>query len=49
MKKRGVIADYIPWIIIAVIVLTLLMLSIFLLRGKGIGMIDKIKNLFTGG
>jgi len=49
MKKRGIISDYLPWVIIAIVVLTILMLAIFLLRGKGVGLIDKIKNLFTGG
>jgi hypothetical protein len=49
MKKRGIVSDYLPWIIIAVVVLTVLMIAIFLLREKGVGLIDRIKGLFTGG
>lgn len=46
--KLGVIADYLPWIIIAVILLTLLMISIFFLRESGVSIIDRIKGLFAG-
>jgi len=52
MKKRGrkgEISEYLPWIIIAVILLVIVLLSIFLLKGKGIEFIDKIKNIFKGG
>ncbi len=45
LNKRGVIADYLPWIIIAVIVLTLIMISIFYLKGQGFSLIDKLKNI----
>ncbi|MDP3992050.1 MAG: hypothetical protein Q8P79_00910 [Nanoarchaeota archaeon] len=51
MKKRGkkgIIADYLPWILIAVAVLVILMISIFILRGQGVSFIDKIKGLFGG-
>lgn len=43
--KKAVIADYLPWILIAVAVLVILMITIFLLREKGVSLIDKIKNL----
>ena len=46
MEKRGIVADYLPWILIAVAVLVILMISIFILRGQGISLIDKIKNIF---
>jgi len=49
LKKKGVIADYLPWIIIAVIVLTVVMIFIFALRGQGFSLIDQIKGLFRGG
>ncbi len=49
MKKRGIVTDYLPWILIAVAVLVVVMISIFLLKGKGEGLIDQIKNLFGGG
>jgi hypothetical protein len=48
-NKRGIIADYLPWLLIAIAVLVILMISIFLLKGKGFEFIDKIKGLFRGG
>lgn len=45
MKKRGIISDYLPWILIAVAVLVILMITIFVLRGRGVSLIDQIKNL----
>jgi len=44
--KKGIVADYLPWIMIAVAVLVILMVAIFLLKGQGTSFIDKIKNLF---
>ena len=46
MKKRGIITEYLPWLLIAVAVLVILMITIFVLKGKGISLIDQIKNLF---
>jgi len=48
MRKRGVISDYLPWLLIAVAVLAIVMVTIFLLKEKGFSLIDKIKDLFTG-
>jgi len=45
-NRKGVIADYLPWILIAVAVLVILMIAIFVLREKGISLIDKIKGIF---
>lgn len=45
-NKKGVISDYLPWLLIAIAVLVILMITIFLLKGKGISLIDQIKNLF---
>jgi uncharacterized protein YoxC len=47
--KRGIISDYIPWLIIAVAILAILVISIFVLKGKGASAIDQIKNIFGGG
>tara|TARA_Y100000034_G_scaffold42057_1_gene51625 strand:+ start:4885 stop:5034 length:150 start_codon:yes stop_codon:yes gene_type:complete len=47
MKKRGIISDYLPWLLIAIAVLAIVMVSIFLLKDKGISLIDRIKDLFT--
>ena len=49
MNKRGIVADYLPWILIAVAVLVIMTITIFVLREKGISAIDTIKNLFRGG
>lgn len=46
--KRGIVADYLPWILIAVATLVILMIAIFVLKGKGISLVDKIKGLFGG-
>jgi hypothetical protein len=45
MNKGGIVADYLPWILIAIAVLVILMISIFILKGQGVSIIDKIKNL----
>lgn len=45
MEKRGIVADYLPWILIAVAVLVILMLSLFVLKGAGSSLIDKLKGL----
>ncbi len=49
MKKKekfGIISDYLPWLIIAVAVLVIVMITIFLLKSQGLTLIEKIKNLF---
>ncbi|MBU4069725.1 MAG: hypothetical protein KJ646_01975 [Nanoarchaeota archaeon] len=46
MRKKGVISEYLPWILIAIAVLTIIVISIFLLKEKGFTLIDQIKNLF---
>lgn len=52
MKKRfdkaGIISEYLPWLLIGIIILAIIMVSIFLLRGKGFEFIDKIKEIFGG-
>ena len=48
MKRKGVISDYLPWLIIAVAVLVIVMITIFLLKEEGSSIIEKIKNLFIG-
>ncbi len=47
-KKRAVISEYLPWLMIAVAVLAILMVTILLLKEKGVSLIDSIKNLFRG-
>jgi Na+-driven multidrug efflux pump len=43
---NGIVSDYLPWLLLAVIALVLFMVSIFVMRGEGNSIIDKIKNLF---
>ena len=44
--KRGVITEYLPWILIALAVLVILMIVIFTISSQGGTLVDKIKNLF---
>jgi hypothetical protein len=46
MGKRGIITEYLPWILIALAVLAILMIAIFVLKEKGTSVIEGIKNLF---
>ena len=48
MKKRGIISDYLPWLLIAVAILAILLIAIFVLKDKGVSLVDAIKNLFGG-
>ena len=45
-KKRGIISEYLPWLLIALAVLAILMITIFVLKDQGVSLIDQIKNLF---
>ena len=47
-NKRGVVSEYLPWLLIGIAVLAIVMISIFLLKGKGFEFIDQIKNIFAG-
>lgn len=44
--KKGIVTEYLPWLLIALAVLVVLMIAIFILRGQGISLIDKIKDIF---
>jgi len=44
-EKGGIISEYLPWILIAVAVLVILMITIFILKGRGISLVDNLKNL----
>jgi len=46
MKKRGIISNYLPWLLITVAILAILLISIFILKERGVSLIDQIKNLF---
>jgi len=48
MKKRGIVSEYLPWILIAVAVLVILMIAVFVLREKGVSVIENFGNFFRG-
>jgi len=48
MEKRGIVTEYLPWILIALAVLVILTITIFVLKEKGISALDAIKNIFRG-
>lgn len=51
MKKRckkGIITEYLPWLLIALLVLVIVLISVFYLKDKGISLIDQIKGFFGG-
>ncbi|MFH1365503.1 MAG: hypothetical protein ABIH28_02890 [archaeon] len=45
-EKKGIISDYLPWLLIALAVLVILMIAIYFLSGNSFSLIDKIKLLF---
>ena len=45
-NKKGIVADFLPWLIIGIAVLVITAVAIFVLREKGISLIDQLKNLF---
>jgi len=46
MKKRGIVSDYLPWILIAIAVLVIVLIGYYVLKQKGVSAIDYIKTLF---
>ncbi len=48
-NKRGVVSEYLPWILIALVLLVLVMISIFFLKEQGVSLMDQIKNIFRRG
>jgi hypothetical protein len=44
--KRGIVTEYLPWLLIALITLVIILITIFFLKEKGVSFIDQIKNLF---
>ena len=45
MNKRGIITEYLPWIMISVAVLAIVLISLVVFKEKGVSIIDSIKNL----
>jgi hypothetical protein len=48
ISKKGIVSEYLPWLLIGLAVLAILMIGAFLLKGKGFEFIDKILSLFKG-
>jgi TM2 domain-containing membrane protein YozV len=46
MGKKGIVTEYLPWLIIGVAVLVILAIAIFVMREKGTAIVDQLKNLF---
>jgi hypothetical protein len=49
MLKRGIVSEYLPWLLIALAVLVIVLISVFFLKEKGTSLIDQLKNLFRRG
>ena len=45
-NRRGIVMDYLPWIIIALLVLVVVLISVFFMKERGVSFIDQIKSLF---
>ncbi len=48
MKKRGIVSEALPWLLIGIVVLAISFIIIFLLKEKGVSAIESIKDLFKG-
>jgi len=46
MKKKGIISEYLPWLLIAIAVLVILMITLFILKDRGISLVEQIKGIF---
>ena len=46
--RKGIVSEALPWIIISLGILAILMISIFVLKGKGESVVDKLGGLFKG-
>jgi hypothetical protein len=44
--QKGIVMDYLPWLIIGIAVLAIVFVAIFMLKDKGFSFIDKIRTLF---
>lgn len=44
--KRGIVSEALPWILISIAVLAILMVAIWVMKDKGLAIIDKIKDVF---
>ena len=45
-NKKAVISEYLPWLLIALVLLVIMVITIFFLKEKGISLVGQIKGLF---
>jgi hypothetical protein len=45
MNKKGIVSEYLPWLLIALAVLAIVMISIYFLKEGSLNLIDKLKLL----
>jgi len=48
MKKRGIVTDYLPWLLIAVAALVIFVIAYIVLKDSGVSLIERIKEIFSG-
>lgn len=48
-SKRGIITEYLPWLLIGIAILVIIVLAIMLMKDKGISFIDQIKSFLRMG
>jgi len=46
-NRKGIVTEYLPWLLLAVIILVILLIGVFVMQGEGESLIDQIKNIFT--
>jgi len=47
-NHSGIVSEFLPWLLIAIAVLVILMITIFILKGQGVSLIDKIRGIVGG-
>jgi hypothetical protein len=47
-SKKGIVSEYLPWLLIAIAILVILMLGIFFMKDKGISALDRLQGILRG-
>jgi hypothetical protein len=48
MKKKGIVTEYLPWLLIAVAILVILVVASIIFKDKALLALQKIKDAFRG-
>lgn len=48
LNSKGIITDYLPWLIIGLAVLVIMLVAIFFMKDAGESWITKLKDIFRG-